>query len=246
MTKHLPAIYELLVDSYLATARQQEIGERRQVGPVPCIHYDFVWQGKHVIADNFFVFNGDLPAAIAAIRAYRPAAENQIFVPLDNPAVPKTLAGYGLEYKSADYLMDRLISTEDSLITPVFPVQQAKSREDAAVFTQIEEDNIVLEVDIINPALRYYYILQDGRPVAQARNRHTRPDVSWISHVYTVPSYRKRGLGTALIQQILLDNALAGVDHSVLLSTPAGHRLYHKVGYTDRMTIGCYVWREND
>jgi hypothetical protein len=41
----------------------------------------------------------------------------------------------------------------------------------------------------------------------------------------------------------LRHNAEAGIAHSVLLATEAGHRLYRRVGYIDRMAYGCYKWQ---
>ena len=51
----LEAIFPLWLKSFLFTERQCEVGSRRDVAGVPCVRYDFVWQGEKVLRDNFFV-----------------------------------------------------------------------------------------------------------------------------------------------------------------------------------------------
>jgi GNAT superfamily N-acetyltransferase len=246
INSQLPAstLLELVVGSYLATPRQRRIGERRQVGAAACVHYDYYWGGEHMLADNFFVgLDDDLTAVLEAIRRYNPAAENQIFVPLIDTAVPEIMAGYGCEDKGPTYLMERPLAMSDQQMESAVPVHHVASPKDVGIFNGVWGGNLALMTDALNGPFRYYYTLDGEIAVAQGRSWRCRPNISWESHVYTDPNFQRRGYGTAIMTQIVQDNAHEGVKHSVLLATEAGRRLYRRVGYIDRMAIGCYKWR---
>jgi GNAT superfamily N-acetyltransferase len=200
-----------------------------------------------MVADNFFVApDDDLSAVMQAIHTYHPAPENQIFVPLTDTAVPEIMARYGCEDKGPDYLMERPLTDADSELSTNIPVHQVKSPEDIEFYNGILGGNIVLHADVMREEFRFYYVLDDGIPVTQGRSWRCRPSIAWESHVYTNPNYQRRGFATALMQLIARDNAQAGIQDSVLLASEAGHRLYHQIGYTDRLTIGCYKLKMKD
>jgi ribosomal protein S18 acetylase RimI-like enzyme len=60
--------------------------------------------------------------------------------------------------------------------------------------------------------------------------RATRTE-NWVSDLYVLPEYRRRGLGEQLLRRMLIDDALLGVKHSVLLSSSDGEGLYRRLGY---------------
>jgi hypothetical protein len=97
--------FDMLIHSYLQTARQREIGERRVVGRLPCIHYDYTWEGQRVIGDNFFVLNEEPDEAMAAIRGYAPSPDHQIFVVDDQPGLRARYERLGCRADSVNYLM---------------------------------------------------------------------------------------------------------------------------------------------
>ena len=91
------------------------------------------------------------------------------------------------------------------------------------------------------PAMRMYYAEVDGRAVAVARSLMPRRSVSWLHDVRTVESYRRRGIATALINQILTDDAALGSKHSALLASHAGANLYPLLGYQLRAILQLYA-----
>jgi predicted GNAT family acetyltransferase len=52
-----------------------------------------------------------------------------------------------------------------------------------------------------------------------------------VSFVATVPAARRRGLATAVMQQVLHDAREAGCTSSTLQATDAGARLYATLGF---------------
>ncbi|HRI42827.1 MAG TPA: GNAT family N-acetyltransferase [Fimbriimonadaceae bacterium] len=54
---------------------------------------------------------------------------------------------------------------------------------------------------------------------------------SWVSNLYVEPERRGKGLGFALMATMLREDAENGMEHSVLLASNAGARLYPRLGY---------------
>lgn len=200
-----------------------------------------------MVADNFFVSpDEDLPIVLESIGDYRPAPENQIFVPLTNAAVPEIMASFGCEDKGPTYLMERPLTEADKALSTDIAVYQVKTVEDIERYNRIPGGNITLRADVYRQEFRFYYVLDGQIPVAQGRSWRCRPSIAWESHVYTNPNYQRRGFATALMGRIARDNAQAGIQYSTLLASEAGHRLYRQIGYADRVTIGCYKMKMKD
>jgi GNAT superfamily N-acetyltransferase len=62
-------------------------------------------------------------------------------------------------------------------------------------------------------------------------------DAAWVSSMHVLPAYRRRGIGKALLAQMLADDHRHGIKQSVLLSTHAGAMLYPHVGYEQIGTL---------
>ena len=92
-----------------------------------------------------------------------------------------------------------------------------------------------------HPVMRMYYAEVDGRAVAVARSLMPRPGVSWLHGVRTIESFRRRGIATALINQVLADDAALGSKHSALLASPAGANLYPLLGYHMHAILQLYA-----
>jgi GNAT superfamily N-acetyltransferase len=93
----------------------------------------------------------------------------------------------------------------------------------------------------VRPVMRMYYAQVDGRAVAVARSLMPRRGVSWMHGVHTVEAYRRQGIATALINQVLADDAVLGSKHSALLATPAGAKLYPLLGFQSRAVLQLYA-----
>ncbi|GCE45843.1 hypothetical protein KTH_07120 [Thermosporothrix hazakensis] len=81
------------------------------------------------------------------------------------------------------------------------------------------------------PRLTHYRVLIEGKSVASARSSITPHSSLCVDEVYTDPAFRRRGLASILIQQLLYDASLSGIHTSVLLASEMGKPLYLKLGY---------------
>lgn len=240
--------FESLIGSYLLTERQRQIGRKMVLGPVICVHYDYgrpgqagqvqfgpdgPGAGRHYQADVFFVGHVSPKEAVAHIRAYGPAAEHQIFV---------------LGYKSG--LVSSYLSLDCAAFTPVHTLMaralaevpagppgaeigRATTAAECQWLNTIPGMDPVPTEDLVDPHVRYYYGVVDDQAVAAVRRADLTPFISWVSHLYTAPDFRRRGLATALMRQLLRDSAAIGRRWSMLLATPQAVGLYRRLGYRD-------------
>ena len=81
------------------------------------------------------------------------------------------------------------------------------------------------------PAIRMYWVDVDGEAVAAARSLMPQRAATWMHDVMTIPEFRRRGIATALLRHVLADDARLGSEHTVLLASQAGSKLYPHVGY---------------
>ena len=77
---------------------------------------------------------------------------------------------------------------------------------------------------------RQYVALEDKKIVGWVRSIHA-GDSTWCSNMYVAPTYRRRGIGGALLARMLRDDRRLKFRQSVLLSSHTGALLYPRVGY---------------
>lgn len=63
-----------------------------------------------------------------------------------------------------------------------------------------------------------------------------------LQHVVTVPTARRRGVGTAIVIAALRIAAARGLDTAVLTSSPDGVRIYQRLGFRPVGRIRRYLW----
>ncbi|MEZ0325385.1 MAG: GNAT family N-acetyltransferase [Fimbriimonas sp.] len=81
------------------------------------------------------------------------------------------------------------------------------------------------------PILRLYAADVDGEPVGWVRSIQQHPNLAWVSNMYVKPEFRRQGIAKALLSTLLQDDARHGVEHSVLLASHTGAKLYPALGY---------------
>lgn len=80
---------------------------------------------------------------------------------------------------------------------------------------------------------RLYAAWDGARPVGRVRSVAAVPGARWVSDLFVEPSYRRLGLGAALMAAMLLDDQELGYEWSVLAASQAGALLYPRLGYRD-------------
>jgi GNAT superfamily N-acetyltransferase len=78
-----------------------------------------------------------------------------------------------------------------------------------------------------------YVAIEDGRIVGHCTLSVTggSPAVAGVFDLGVVPSARRRGIGTALLQAVCSEGRARGCDHAVLNATPEGQGVYRRVGF---------------
>jgi len=62
-----------------------------------------------------------------------------------------------------------------------------------------------------------------------------------VYNVATVPGHQHKGYAEAVMRHALEDAARRhGIERTILQSTPAGHRLYERMGYRTVTTVSVY------
>lgn len=79
--------------------------------------------------------------------------------------------------------------------------------------------------------MRFYEAVVDGENAGFVRSVRTVTGDGWVSGLFVRPEYRRQGLGAALMNALLADDARLGFQTSILLASHAGARLYPTLGY---------------
>lgn len=227
--------FEALISSYFLTSRQRQMGQRLELGPITCIHYEYNWEGQQRTADNFFIWKVPPKEVAAIIAEYHPTGDNQLFVVSDRPNLANEYMFAGFSALTpGNYLMDHsLDEIPQNLIPADHSIHLASTAGETMFLNVLEGAELVPMEDVLNPNLQFYYCLRGSQPVAMARNGRIGSDLSWISHVYTKPECRGQGLASILMSRIMSDCRAAGDRSSMLLATEPAHRLYQRLGYQD-------------
>jgi GNAT superfamily N-acetyltransferase len=217
------------------------MGRRLSLGEVNCVHYDYIWENETRQADNFFVLAAEPEVVVETIRAYNPAEDHQIYVVADRPGLPVAYMSLGCSAMTGiNSLMSRGL---EELPTPSQSVRlfQPTTPGEAMFLNAIDGADLTLAEDVADPKLDFYYTVDGQQPVAMARVARRKPGIGWVSHIYTAPDYRGRGVATAMMIQVLAEQGRTGDRLSLLLATENAHSIYRKLGYLDLAPVLNFV-----
>lgn len=233
------SLHELLAHTYLLTERQRRLGSIGAVGPLLCVHSEATRDGEAVAVDRFFAADCSPAAALLALRNYGPERDHLLFV-VDAPAErQRTFTRAGFRLLESQWLLGCDLARWQPSLHPTTAgsVYRAQTAADAVMVSAIDGLEAVPMDELRDPALIHYYVAADNQPVAYGRNARYDDAIAWVSHVYTAPAYRRMGYASALMEQLLMDSADAGVARSMLLATAMAHPLYKRLGYVEMATV---------
>ncbi len=231
----LPSLHELLAHSHLLTERQRRLGSIGSVGPLLCVHSQAERDGEAVAVDRFFAGDCSPTAALLAMRNYGPERDHLLFV-VDAPAErQRAFARAGFRLLESQWLMGCDLAQWQPSPPPTTAgtVHRARATADAVTLSAIDGLEPVPMDELRDPALVHYYVASENHPVAYGRNARYDRTIAWVSQVYTAPQHRRMGHASALMEQLLMDDASAAVARSMLLATAMAHPLYARLGYGD-------------
>jgi GNAT superfamily N-acetyltransferase len=93
--------------------------------------------------------------------------------------------------------------------------------------------DITVPQHVNDPNVHFYYIKENGAPVAWGANSYANSEMGYIGRIFTVPVQRRRGLAEKVTLHLMHVAARAGIKYYVLSATGEGHRLYQKLGFQE-------------
>src|SRR4051812_9322253 len=158
---------------------------------------------------------GDLKAAYKAL-GYRLLSTEPLFVH-DLRKIPRVAAiGTAGHASSA---------------TPKMVIQQVKTVEMAERYGKASRTRPIPAGQLTKDASFRQYVALDGDKIVGAVRSVNAGNSAWCANMYVWPSYRRRGIGSALLARMLRDDWARGSKKSVLLSSHTGALVYPRVGY---------------
>ncbi len=154
--------------------------------------------------------DSDVAAVRAAYRAlgYRPRLTETLFV-REQPGPP------------------RMPQTAAATVRRVTDAAMAERVRKAARRKMLDADDL----SAARPRVRLYAATIDDKPVSWCRCIHMARGAGYVADVYTTPEWRRRGVATAVMTRMLIDDNQAGARRSVLIASTAGAMLYPHLGY---------------
>jgi GNAT superfamily N-acetyltransferase len=234
----IPTAFAIFRASFTDVPSRRTLSMLRRAGPLPVVRSDYVWNGARRHTDDFFIQGIAPDAALAAVQAYDPLPHHYLLVVDDQP---DTLAAYtaaGYRPAFSEYLMARSLDDLPPL-DPSVPVQRVRDDAEAAHVNaaDAEAEPWVRPGNREAPNIRHYYTMQDGVVAARARSWQLGRACSYVTHVFTHPAYRRRGLARAVMLRLLHDDAAQGIATSLLVASEEGDLLYRSMGYARLATL---------
>lgn len=204
----------------------------RCIGPLTQIHIDppLFWE-----IDAFYFDNLPPAMAVAAVRACQPDPKHALLTFTQEPdLVASTYANLGYQHSGSMPVMCKVLTNEHSS-PPNFLVERVTDRRGVQ---QLNESGLRMPPSHLHdPELRYYFIEDKGIAVCWGRAFYTSHDLIYVSAVATLPTFRRRGFATMLMQTIHADAAAAGMTASILCASEEAYALYTKLGYQTIMSM---------
>lgn len=142
----------------------------------------------------------------------------------DHESVRSGYKGLGYRVLSSEWMFVHDLKSIDTL-TCQPPVRLIGSQEELSEIRQCAPQKRKFR-----PGIRMYGSWDDVRDYGWVHSVPVGQD-TWVSDLYVYKEYRGRGYGRALMSAMLLEDRAHGVDHSVLLASSDGARLYPHLGY---------------
>ena len=138
----------------------------------------------------------------------------------------------GYRLTSTEWLMVRNLENLPDYESPykthrVRTPEQAELMKIADGKQQIRSEDLTAE----KPIIRMYYAENEGTPISWVKSIQKNTASCYVSSVYTQPDFRRRGIATALMYEMLKEDKEAGAKWSILLASSQGSKLYPKLGY---------------
>ena len=201
-----------------------------RVGPLWCLRHHPGWPEK----DAYYGLNVG-PFEAAAVIASDGSPQEHRLTLLQKPrpdAISICPPGYRLEERPQPFLC-RWLDQADNGPRAVPVVDEA-----GLVFVNVPSPYMKVE-ELRGGVYRYYYLEVDG--VAACRGRCVDIEGAiYVAGLDTLPEFRRRGLGHALMRTMEVDAFSRGKPLATLWSSAIGRGMYRSLGYEEWMRTEVY------
>jgi GNAT superfamily N-acetyltransferase len=221
----------LFVQAYYHLQAQSGGCALGELGGLPCLRFSGELEGN--IASEVVVYAPGVEEAAGRITAAAPGLAHWLtlftLTPFDDLQAGLRL-GYVLQ--DSEILMTSDLSRDslgpaDERVRPPFgadELEQMNAVRRLAVFHPCQLDD---------PDLRIALIADKGRVFSWGVGLLVEPETVYISHMFTRPDQRRRGLASAVLSALLQQALQRGARRAILVSSQAGRGLYRRLNFTE-------------
>jgi GNAT superfamily N-acetyltransferase len=192
--------------------------------PIAALHYEFL------------ALSSDPDAVMDAVLSY-PIPETKQFV-IDVFHADPSIASVKQQYRRYDFecirtgpiLGIQLPGKTSPIATQVRQATTIKQAETANHSLTTEGERIHVQT-LRDKHIHSFYVTVAGEAVGWAQLVTIHPDIGYINQLYVLEAYRRRKLGTALIQQVQMQSIELGLKRMVLIPSEMSIPLYRRLGY---------------
>jgi len=178
----------------------------------------------------------DVDEAIDIVESNRPSTGFAVCIlrcgAEDGKSAVARMKQNGYRYLRSEPLMIRMTSDAPPP-SPLIAVRRISTAADAAAVAKFMGHRVTTETELAEdpPTCRVYAAEVDGKIVGYARSVDSILESAYLAGMFTDATYRRRGIGTAVLATALADDARYGARFNVLLASRAGEQLYTSMGY---------------
>lgn len=194
--------------------------------------------------EKFLIHNFDPKEAVAAINALNPSKPTYTVIhPVEEfRQVRAAYNAEGLRARGSEglFVHDLAHVPERTCSYPIRVVstsEEADAVSEAAGGRQIKYEHLGADKPV-----RLYAAFDGDSPVGWVRSVYGTELGNWVSNLWVLKSYRRQGIGAALMTRMLQDDKRLGVRNSVLSASRAGSFLYPSLGYEKMGVIQVFLY----
>ncbi len=198
---------------------------------------------------EFLALSVDTKSVMNALHTYpiTPDAQYIIDVFHANPSKPELkqeYAQYGYEFIRTGPIfgidLPIKINTIPTNVHKATTIQQAET----ANHTLTTEGERIYNETLRDKNIHSFYITVGGEAVGWLQLVTVYPDVGYINQLYVLESYRRRKLGTALVQYAHIEAQKFGLKKLVLIPSEMSIPLYRRLGYRPLLYFSAFRPRQ--
>jgi len=185
---------------------------------------------------EFLALSADSKSVMDAVQAYRIPAEKQYIIDVfhpqpSDPVLKEQYATYKHEFvRTGPILALDLPPKTNTMPRNVYNVTTIKQAEAANETLTTEGERVHIQT-LRDKHIHSFYV-NDGDEIAGWLQLVTiYPKVGYINQVYVLEAFRKKKLGTALVQRAQAYAFELGLEHMVLIPSDMAMPLYRRLGY---------------